>query len=47
MKHQQNRYSRCPRCTTGQLYLDSDLFSDELVCLQCGFRRDLPKGMAA
>jgi hypothetical protein len=33
-----NGNDRCPRCT-GQLFHESDLVTDDVVCLQCGFRR--------
>ncbi len=31
--------SRCPRCTRGKLQLDN--FENELVCVNCGYRRDV------
>jgi hypothetical protein len=43
---QTSRGPRCPRCT-GQLFIEPDLLSDDLVCLQCGFRRGIPRIMAA
>ena len=34
----------CPRCA-GDLFVEEDIFSTDLVCLQCGFRR--PKSTPA
>ncbi len=31
-------YKACPRCT-GDCYMEHGTGYDELVCLQCGFRR--------
>lgn len=31
----------CPRCTRGMLFLEDDLYTRDLVCLQCGFRLGL------
>jgi len=32
------RFKSCPRCR-GDMYLESDLYSWDEVCLNCGFRR--------
>lgn len=37
---------RCPRCH-GHLYLEAEISGDEVVCLQCGFRRAIQLRRAA
>jgi hypothetical protein len=32
----------CPRCS-GATFIEDDLFTIDLVCLQCGSRRSLPR----
>jgi hypothetical protein len=32
----------CPKCE-GDLYIERALPDDEVVCLQCGYRHDLPR----
>ena len=34
-------YKACPRCSTGALIVDRDLYSWDSSCLQCGFVKDI------
>lgn len=31
----------CPRCSTGDLFVDRDYYSWNVMCLQCGFMKDV------
>ncbi len=31
----------CPRCKTGDLYIQKDWFGPYIQCLQCGYMKDL------
>lgn len=32
-------FNSCPRCTTGTVQLESDLYGSYLSCLNCGFEK--------
>jgi hypothetical protein len=38
-------FKSCSRCR-GDVYLDCDLYGWFVKCLQCGYQRDLPAGLA-
>ena len=35
----------CPRCTMGDVVLESDYYGQHLLCLQCGYVKDLDNGL--
>ena len=40
-------FKSCPRCATGDLTLDSDMHGSYVMCLACGFSRDLDANRVA
>ena len=34
-------FKSCPRCTTGDLTLENDLYGWHVLCLACGFDKDI------
>ena len=34
-------FKSCPRCETGAVVLDKDYFGEHILCLQCGYMKDL------
>ncbi len=34
----------CPRCVTGDVVLDKDMYGHNVQCLQCGYMRDVEEG---
>ena len=34
-------FKACPRCKTGDVVKDGDVYGYYVVCLQCGFLKDL------
>jgi hypothetical protein len=36
-------FKSCPRCATGDVLLDRDVYGSYLLCLQCGFMGDVKK----
>lgn len=37
-------FKSCPRCETGAVVLDKDLYGKHIMCLQCGYMKDLDDG---
>ena len=35
------RLKSCPRCETGAIVVNKDYFGDNIMCLQCGYMKDL------
>ncbi len=40
-------FKSCPRCTTGDLTLESDMHGSYVMCLACGFFRDVDASKVA
>ena len=36
----------CPRCKRGDLVLNGDIYGPRVLCLQCGYTKDLKAGLA-
>jgi uncharacterized protein (DUF983 family) len=34
-------FKSCPRCTTGDLSLENDMYGWHVMCLACGFDKDI------
>ena len=34
-------FKACPRCRVGDLVLDQDLYGWNILCLQCGYMKDV------
>ena len=34
-------FKMCPRCKTGTILIDRDYYSWNMLCLQCGYMRDV------
>ena len=34
-------FKACPRCKTGDIELGRDIYGRHILCLQCGYMRDL------
>ena len=37
-------FKSCPRCETGAVVLDKDFYGKHIMCLQCGYMKDLDNG---
>ena len=37
-------FKSCPRCETGAVVLDKDFYGKHIMCLQCGYMKDLDDG---
>ena len=35
------RFKSCPRCEMGDVVVDRDIYGWNILCLQCGYMRDL------
>jgi hypothetical protein len=40
-------FKSCPRCTTGDLALENDLYGWLVLCLACGFDKDIDDAQGA
>ena len=40
-------FKSCPRCTTGDLSLENDMYGWHVLCLACGFDKDIDDAKGA
>ena len=40
-------FKSCPRCTTGDLTLENDMYGWHVLCLACGFDKDIDDAQGA
>jgi hypothetical protein len=40
-------FKSCPRCTTGDLALENDLYGWHVMCMACGFMKDIDSAKGA